>query len=80
MMGVKVKSEGQKWVVIILIKTLFFEDFLLDQVQTWCQNNTWSAIQLISFEGRSPMTFMVNARVKNGVPKVKFSNRRNYIV
>jgi hypothetical protein len=41
----------------------------LDQLQTWCESSTWSATQLISFEGRSPMTFMVSVRVKNGVPR-----------
>jgi hypothetical protein len=55
--------------VIILIKTLFFEYFLLDQLQTWCESSTWSATQLISFEGRSQMTLMVSARVKTGVPR-----------
>jgi hypothetical protein len=50
-------------------KTLFFEYFLSDQLQTWCESSTWSATQLNIFEGRSRMTFMVSARVKYGVPQ-----------
>jgi hypothetical protein len=53
--------------VIILRKTLFFEYFLLDQLQAWCESSTWSATQLISFEGRLTLIFMVSARVENGV-------------
>jgi hypothetical protein len=52
-------------------KNLIFRAFLLDQLQTWCESSTWSATQLISFEGRSTSTFMVSARVENGVPQVK---------
>jgi hypothetical protein len=55
--------------VIILIKTLFFEYFLLDQLQTVCDSSTWFATQLISFQDQSRMTFMVSVRVKNGVPR-----------
>jgi hypothetical protein len=55
--------------VIKLTKTLFFEYFLLGELQTWCESSTWSATQLISFEDGSPMTFMVSARVENGVTK-----------
>ena len=70
MIGVKVKGQGQiLGQVIILIKTLSFKYFLLDQLQTCRETSTWSATHLISFEGRSRMTFMVSARVKNGVPQ-----------
>jgi hypothetical protein len=50
-------------------KNLIFRVFLLDQLQTWCESSTWSATQLISFEGRLQMTFMVSTSVKNGVPQ-----------
>jgi hypothetical protein len=43
----------------------------MDQLQTWCESSTWSATQLISFEGRSTLTFIVSSRVKNGVPQVQ---------
>jgi hypothetical protein len=40
----------------------------MDQLQTWYESSTWSATQLINFEGRSTLTFMVSVRVKkNGV-------------
>jgi hypothetical protein len=55
--------------VVILTKTLFFEYFLLDQLQTWCESSTWSATQVISFDGRLPMTLIVSTRVKNGIPR-----------
>jgi hypothetical protein len=50
-----------------LIKTLFFEYFLWDELQTGCESNSWSSTQLFNFEGRVRMTFMVSDRVKNGV-------------
>jgi hypothetical protein len=55
--------------VTILRKTLFFEYFLLDQLQILCEGSTWSSTQLINFEGQSQMIFMVSARVKNGLPQ-----------
>jgi hypothetical protein len=42
---------------------------MMDQLQTCCESNTWSATKLNCFEGRSPMTFMVSVRVENGVPQ-----------
>jgi hypothetical protein len=51
-----------------MTKTLFFKYSLLDQLQICCESNTWSATLLISFESQLPMTFMVIARVENGVP------------
>jgi hypothetical protein len=66
-----IRDQGQRsklGQVIILIKTLYLEYFSLDQLQIWCESGTWTATQLISFKGRSPMTFMVSARVENGVP------------
>jgi hypothetical protein len=44
----------------------------MDQLQTWCESSTWSVTHLISFDGRSPMTLLVSARVKNGVPFGQF--------
>jgi hypothetical protein len=46
----------------------------LDELQTWCESSSWSATQLISFEGQLQMTFMVSARVKNGVPEGQILN------
>jgi hypothetical protein len=64
-----VKVKGQMGQVIILMETLFFEYFYLDQLQTLCESSIWSTTQLICFEGRSILTFIVNARVENGVPR-----------
>ena len=61
------RSRSKLGQVIILIKTLFFKYFFLDQLQTWCESSTWSATSLISVEGQSRMTFMDTIRVKNGV-------------
>jgi hypothetical protein len=52
---------------MILIKTLFFEYFLTDQLQTWYESSIYSATQLIRFKSWLILTFRVNDWVKNGV-------------
>jgi hypothetical protein len=39
----------------------------LYQLQIWCASSTWSVTQLISFEGRSTLNFLVSVRVENDV-------------
>jgi hypothetical protein len=51
----------------IFIFRVFF--FILDELQTWSESSSCSDTQMICFEGRLQVTFMVSARVKNGVPE-----------
>jgi hypothetical protein len=61
------RSRSKFCQVIILIKTVCLEYLLPDQLQTWYESSIYSATQLIRFESRSTLSFMVSYWVENGV-------------
>jgi hypothetical protein len=50
-----------------LTETLFFEYFLLHQLLSGCESSIFTATQMVGFEGRSALTFVVV--VENCLPQ-----------
>jgi hypothetical protein len=64
---IRVKVKVKIWPSYNTNKNLIFRVLLTDQLQSWYESSIYSVTQLIGFESRSILTYMVSDWVKNGV-------------